>query len=95
MLRLAAGGPVVDALIERGELLYRLGPTLAPGDFLRTFRAGVHSAHATPEELPTWLEREARHAARERPPREAEIPVGEAYNQRGHEFLSRAEASAP
>ena len=41
------------------------------------FRAGVHSTRATPEELPAWLEQGASHAARERPPWEAEAPFGE------------------
>jgi pimeloyl-ACP methyl ester carboxylesterase len=143
LLRLAAGDPTVDALIDGGEQLYRIGATLTPGDFLRMFRAGVQSTRATPEELPAWLEQGARHAARERPPWEAEIPldalaaaafpklvisgghslvfeavcdrladriaaersivpgrghtipaVGEAYNLRVREFLSRAEAPA-
>ncbi len=76
LLRLAAGAPTADAMIGRGEQLYRIGPTLPPSDFLRMFRAGVHSAHATPAVLPAWLEQGARHAARERPPWEAEIPVG-------------------
>jgi hypothetical protein len=77
LLRLAAGDPVADALIERGEHLYRMGGAIPPRDFLRVFRAGVHSTHATPEELPAWLDQGARRAARERPPWEAEVPVSE------------------
>jgi pimeloyl-ACP methyl ester carboxylesterase len=77
LLRLAAGEPTADAMIERGERLYRLGGELTPGEFLRFFRAGVHSAHETPAELPDWLERGARHAARERPPWHAEVPFGD------------------
>jgi pimeloyl-ACP methyl ester carboxylesterase len=74
LLRLAAGDPVVDQMIEQGELLYRSGGTVAPAEFLRHFRAGVHSSHETPDELPDWLERGAKLAARERPPWEAEVP---------------------
>jgi pimeloyl-ACP methyl ester carboxylesterase len=143
LLRIAAGEPAVDAMIEQGERLYALGGTIPPSQFLRSFRAGVHSAHQTPEELPDWLERGAEHAARERPPWEAAVPldvladapfpklvisgghseafeavcdalaarigadreivagrghtiptVGDAYNSRVHEFLTRAESSA-
>jgi pimeloyl-ACP methyl ester carboxylesterase len=72
-----AGGPEADAMIERGERLYRAGQELPPGDFLRFFRSGVHSSHVTPDELPDWLERGARHAARERPSWHAEIPLHE------------------
>jgi pimeloyl-ACP methyl ester carboxylesterase len=74
LLTLAAGDPVVDRMIEQGELLYRSGDEVAPAEFLRHFRAGVHSTHETPDELPGWLERGARMAARERPPWEAEVP---------------------
>ena len=77
LLRVAAGDPAADALLERGEQLYRGGSTIPPDQFLRMFREGVHSAHHTPEELPSWLERGAMLAARERPPWEAEIPFGE------------------
>jgi pimeloyl-ACP methyl ester carboxylesterase len=76
-LRLAAGNPLVDAVIAQGEELYRLRAEIPPRDFLRLFREGVHSAHETPEELPEWLERGARLVASERPPWEAEVPVGE------------------
>ena len=77
LLRVAASNPAADALLERGEQLYRGGSTIPPDQFLRMFREGVHSAHHTPEELPSWLERGAMLAARERPPWEAEIPFGE------------------
>lgn len=75
LLRLAAGDPVADAMIADGERMYRAGPSIPAGDFLRAFRSGVHSTHDTPEELPAWLEQGARHAARERPPWHAEIPM--------------------
>ena len=75
LLRLAAGDPVADAMISGGERMYRLGPTIPPGEFLRAFRTGVHSAHETPDELPPWLEQGARHAALERPSWDAEIPT--------------------
>lgn len=75
LLRLAAGEPLVDAMIARGEQLYRDGDATDPAVFLRMFRAGVHSTHATPDELPPELEHGARLAARERPPWEAEPPL--------------------
>lgn len=74
LLRLAAGDPVADAMIAHGEEMYRRAPEAPPRDFLLAFRSGVHSAHETPEELPDWLERGAKHAARERPPWHAEVP---------------------
>lgn len=74
VLRVAAGDPVVDAMIEHGNHLYDAGPTMPPADFLRAFRAGVHSAHETPDELPESLEHGARLAAHERPPWDAEVP---------------------
>ena len=74
LLRLAAGDSIADAMIENGERMYRAGPSIAPAEFLRAFRAGVHSTHETPEELPPWLEQGARHAARERPSWHAEVP---------------------
>jgi hypothetical protein len=49
--------------------------TIAPAQFVRLFRSGVHSAHETPDALPPWLERGAMHAARERRPWEAEVPL--------------------
>jgi hypothetical protein len=56
--------------------MYRAGPELAPGRFLRMFRLGVHSSHETPAELPPALERGVRHAARERPAWHADVPFG-------------------
>jgi pimeloyl-ACP methyl ester carboxylesterase len=76
LLRIAAAEPAVNAMIEQGDRLYAKGGTIPPSEFLRMFRAGVHSAHQTPDELPEWLEHGAKHAARERPPWEAEIPLG-------------------
>jgi pimeloyl-ACP methyl ester carboxylesterase len=75
LLRLAAGDPVADEMIARGEEMYRLGPGLEPREFLLAFRMGVHSAHETPEQLPDWLERGARHASRERPVWDADVPL--------------------
>ncbi len=74
LLRLGAGDPVADRMIEQGERMYRAGPMLAPEDFLRMFRLGVHSSHATPDELPPALAAGVRHAARERPAWHAEVP---------------------
>jgi pimeloyl-ACP methyl ester carboxylesterase len=75
LLRLAAGDPVADAMIEQGERMYGAGQALSPAEFLHMFRAGVHSTHETPAELPPWLEQGARHATRERPSWHAEAPV--------------------
>ena len=74
-LRVAAGDPAVDPVIARGEALYDRGASLPPDEFLRLFRAGVHSAHQTPDALPDWLERGARHVMEERPPWEADVPL--------------------
>jgi pimeloyl-ACP methyl ester carboxylesterase len=74
-LRLAAGDPAVDETIANGEQLYRHSATLSPRDWVRWFRSGAGSARDTPDELPDWLERGARHAMQERPPWEAEIPL--------------------
>jgi hypothetical protein len=56
-----------------GDRLYAAG--LDPRDFLLMFRSGVSSTHETPDELPEWLERGARHACDERPPWEADFPL--------------------
>ena len=74
-LNMAAGDPAVDAAIAQGEELYRHAAEIPPGQFVRLFRSGLSSAHETPDELPEWLERGARHVAAERPPWEAEIPL--------------------
>ena len=62
-------------MIAQGDELYRRGRDLGARDFVALFRSGAHSAHETPDELPAWLERGARHAMEERPPWEAEIPL--------------------
>jgi pimeloyl-ACP methyl ester carboxylesterase len=77
LLRLAEGEPEADAMLEHGEQMYRDGPAMGAAAFLRAFRAGVHSAHETPDVLPDWLERGATLAAHERPPWEAEVPFEE------------------
>jgi pimeloyl-ACP methyl ester carboxylesterase len=74
-LRIAAGDPVVDAMIADGERLYGASASIPQADFLRLFRAGLHSTHETPTELPGWLQRGASLLAHERPPWEAEIPL--------------------
>lgn len=74
-LRLAAGDPAVDETIANGEELYRRRAEIDPRDFVLLFRSGVGSARATPEALPEWLERGARHVMEERPPWEAELPL--------------------
>jgi pimeloyl-ACP methyl ester carboxylesterase len=82
LMRLAAGDPVVDAMIEHGEEMYRAGPSVPPAEFLRQFRAGVQSAHETPEVLPDWLERGAAMAAHERPPWHADPPLHQLARER-------------
>ena len=74
LLRLAAGDPAADAMVEGGERLYRVGAELPPAEFLRLFRTGVHSTHETPEALPPELERGVMLSARERPPWHADVP---------------------
>lgn len=74
-LRVAAGDERVDAQIAAGERLYRLASTLEPLDFLRAFRGGVGSTHATPAELDGELLQGARLLMRERPPWEADPPL--------------------
>jgi pimeloyl-ACP methyl ester carboxylesterase len=76
LLRLAAGDPEVDAMIENGDRLYDAGGAIGAAEFLRMFRAGVHSAHETPEQLPGWLQHGAELASRERRPWEADVPLG-------------------
>jgi pimeloyl-ACP methyl ester carboxylesterase len=52
-LRVAAGDPAVDAVIAQGDELYRHRSKLTPREFVLHFRSGLHSAHETPDELPT------------------------------------------
>jgi pimeloyl-ACP methyl ester carboxylesterase len=73
-LNVGRGDPEVDQVLAHGEELYRHAGELTPRAFLELFRSGVHSAHETPDELPDWLERGARHVMAERPPWEAEVP---------------------
>jgi pimeloyl-ACP methyl ester carboxylesterase len=75
-LNVAAGDPVVDATIANGNELYRRAGEMSPRQFVLFFRSGLSSAHETPEELPDWLERGARHVMAERPPWEADVPFG-------------------
>ena len=74
-LAVARGRPEVDEVIANGELLYGMAADADPREFLTLFRSGVHSSHETPEELPDWLARGARHVMAERPPWEAELPL--------------------
>src|SRR4051794_13302033 len=73
-LNVAAGDPEVDATIAHGDELYRRARDLEPREFVTYFRAGVHSAHETPDTLPEWLERGARLTMNERPPWQADVP---------------------
>jgi pimeloyl-ACP methyl ester carboxylesterase len=74
-LRVAAGDERVDAQIAGGERLYELASTFEPLEFLRAFRGGVGSTHATPAELSGELLQGARLLMHERPPWEAEPPL--------------------
>ena len=74
-LQVAAGHPAVDAVRADGEKLYRRRHEIPPRDFMLLFRSGVNSTRETPDELPDWLERGARHVREERPPWEAEVPL--------------------
>jgi pimeloyl-ACP methyl ester carboxylesterase len=74
-LRVARGVPAVDQMVVHGERLYAARAEIPPAEFLRLFRGGVNSDHETPEELPDWLERGARHLRAERPSWEAELPL--------------------
>jgi pimeloyl-ACP methyl ester carboxylesterase len=76
LLRVAAGDPAVDEMIEHGDYMYDNAAALGPAAFLRAFRAGVHSAHETPDQLDPELEHGARLASIERRSWEAEPPLG-------------------
>jgi pimeloyl-ACP methyl ester carboxylesterase len=74
-LRIAAGDPEVDAMIENGDTLYRAPESIPPEVFLRLFRSGVGSANETPDRLPDWLAQGVRLLTSERPPWEADVPL--------------------
>lgn len=74
-LRVAAGDERVDAQIANGERLYQLADTLEPLEFLRAFRGGVGSSHATPPDLTGELLQGTRLLMCERPPWEADPPL--------------------
>jgi pimeloyl-ACP methyl ester carboxylesterase len=74
-LRVAAGHPAVDRMCVDGERLYESGKQMSPREFLLLFRSGTGSTRETPDELPEWLERGARHARDERPPWQADVPL--------------------
>src|SRR5919108_2373827 len=74
-LRVAEGTPVVDEMIANGERLFRGGPRIPDGMFLRLFRGGAGSAWGTPDDLPEELLHGVKLLKRERPSWEAEIPL--------------------
>lgn len=76
-LTVAAGNPAVDAVIEAGTELFRRGPEMDPRELLVFFRAGVGSAHHTPDELQGDLLAGAKLLMRERPPWEVDPPLAE------------------
>jgi pimeloyl-ACP methyl ester carboxylesterase len=76
-LSVAAGDPMVDAVIAQGNELFRRGPEMDPRDMLLWFRSGVGSAHATPDELTGDLLEGAKLLMRERPPWELDPPLDE------------------
>jgi pimeloyl-ACP methyl ester carboxylesterase len=75
-LLLAAGRAEVDEMIASGEQLYREPASIPSEAFLRLFRMGTGSSHETPDELPESLARGVELLKRERPPWEAEVPLG-------------------
>jgi pimeloyl-ACP methyl ester carboxylesterase len=75
--QVAAGDPAVDAAIAGAEAFYSLRPTLTPIEMLRLFRAGVNSAHETPDELEGELLDGARMLLTERAPWEGDTPLDE------------------
>jgi pimeloyl-ACP methyl ester carboxylesterase len=74
-LRLAEGTPVVDEMITNGERLFRRGAAIPNEAFLRLFRFGAGSSHATPGQLPEELVRGVELLKSERPSWEADIPL--------------------
>jgi pimeloyl-ACP methyl ester carboxylesterase len=77
LLRFCADRPEVAEMIDNGERLYADPDSIPTEVFLRLFRTGAGSSRETPEELPGHLARGAEMLKRERPPWEAEIPLGE------------------
>jgi pimeloyl-ACP methyl ester carboxylesterase len=73
-LGVARGDPLVDTVMAHGDELFRRRDEIGPVMFLKMFRAGVDSAHETPDELPDWLARGVALTMNERPSWEAEIP---------------------
>jgi hypothetical protein len=67
VLRIAAGTAMVDEMIANGERLFREGGAIPNETFLRLFRFGAGSSHATPGELPDELVRGVELLKRERP----------------------------
>jgi pimeloyl-ACP methyl ester carboxylesterase len=76
-MRVAAHDPAIATQIASGELLYEHARELEPLDFLRAFRGGVGSTHETPEQLQGELLAGAELLMRERPPWEADPPLGQ------------------
>jgi pimeloyl-ACP methyl ester carboxylesterase len=75
LLRFAAGNPVVGEMIADGERLFADPEAIPDEVFLRLFRSGAGSSHATPEELPDQLVRGVELLKAERPSWEAEVPL--------------------
>ena len=72
----ALGHPAVDQFVERMSAFFAAGP-YEPRAYLEGFLAQVGAVVPLPDPLPPMLEAGARAASVERPPWEAEIPVGE------------------
>ncbi len=71
----AAGHPLVDGQVAHGELLYAQADAMSPLQFLRAFRGGVGSTHATPQQLTGELLQGVRLLMCERPPWEGDPPL--------------------
>jgi pimeloyl-ACP methyl ester carboxylesterase len=74
-LRVAEGTPVVDTMIANGRRLYADPGAIPTETFLRLFRTGAGSSHATPDELSEELAQGVELLKAERPPWEAHLPL--------------------
>ncbi|HMD57146.1 MAG TPA: alpha/beta fold hydrolase [Solirubrobacteraceae bacterium] len=74
-LALAAHDPLVAQQLANGRLLYEHSREMTSMEFLRAYRGGVGSTHATPESLDGELLRGVELTMRERPPWESEPPL--------------------
>lgn len=74
-LAVAAHDPLVAQQLANGRILFERAGELTPMEFLRAFRGGAGSTHATPERLEGELLQGVALAMRERPPWESDPPL--------------------